>query len=104
MSKLKTGMIILYKLTKEECMDKYILNDSLMNDFNPIMYSTKATKIVVNNNLPCAPAIITAVFPNEYGDGIDGVNCKVFLDSGFVDIWKTSIKLGHLEGEFTLID
>lgn len=45
------------------------------------------------------PLLIVAVWPDEYGHGIPGVNGQVFLD-GCDTLWVTSAKEGTLPGEW----
>ena len=99
----KLGMIIGYRLTDDEMKDKEI--SSLPQ--NPVIgHIYPTTKIVTNNHQEVAPAIITSVYPGEYGEGIEGigVNCRVFFDSEFMPIWKTSLKLGQEKGQYYFID
>jgi len=43
------------------------------------------------------PLIITAVWPNEFGEGVPGVNGQALLDGNDV-LWVTSVKEGTIPG------
>lgn len=45
------------------------------------------------------PAIVTAIWNNEYGDGVPGVNLQVFLD-GNDTLWVTSKRQGPAAGQW----
>jgi hypothetical protein len=46
------------------------------------------------------PMLICRVWPDEYGEGVDGVNGQVFLD-GTDTFWVTSAKEGTEAGEWS---
>lgn len=91
------GRIVHYKLTAE---DASAISRRRINGAVPDGWPAGAQAHVGNpvSEGQDVPAIITAVWPNEYGDQ-PGVNAQVFLD-GNDSFWITYKKEGTLPGEW----
>ena len=78
MDEIKIGSIVIYHATEEEKQGR-------------------------NNNQDVAPAIVNAVWPDEYPEsGQPGLNLTVFTD-GTDTMWKTSAKFGTEPGEWSFV-
>jgi hypothetical protein len=66
-----------------------------------IYHVTEGEKIGRNNNQDVAPAIVNAVWPDEYPEsGQPGLNLNVFTDGTDI-MWKPSVKFGTDPGQWS---
>ncbi len=84
------GRIVLYKLSENDV--KRITHLRLQNNSK----ITGANYVTVGEEYPLISA---KIWPNEYGDGIPGVNGQVILDGPDV-LWVTSVKEGTENGQW----
>lgn len=84
----KTGNIVSYKLSAADCAAITKQRESGQRG-NPVAEGDTY------------PALVVAVFTNEFGQGVHGLNLKVFLD-GDDSFWATSRRLGNKPGEYEL--
>lgn len=66
-----------------------------------VIYNLTEEESAKCNNSRKAPAIIVAIWPNEFPNNEDstGLNLKVITD-GNSNIWKTSVEKGNGIGQF----
>lgn len=77
MDNLQIGRIVHYVLSESDV--DYIRHTRRIRSIN-------ANSVSVGQHVP---AIVVAVWPNEFGLGLDGINAKCFLD-GNDEYWVTS--------------
>lgn len=97
------GRILQYRLSDADAQQIWIRRDDAQKNHDVLLATARGTQHHVGNPVSgglIVPLIVTAVWPNEYGDGVPGVNGQALLD-GNDSLWVTSAREGDDAGTWS---